>query len=129
MPSLFKHFAVLKPDLQLEQRPVTPDFYETLDYDYDQFRGHVLISAYRFDSDWSAWEKHPTGDELVMLLSGAAELVLSEHDGERRISLSTPGEYACVPRGTWHTARVSTPTQMLFITPGEGTENTVEIGA
>jgi hypothetical protein len=27
-----------------------------------------------------------------------------------------------VPRNTWHTARVSGTTRMLFITPGEGTE-------
>ncbi len=123
MPSLFEHFAVLKPDLQLDQRPVTADFYEALDRDYDQFHGHVLISAYNFDSDWSSWEKHPVGDELVMLLSGAAELVLSEAGVERSITLSRAGDYACIPRNTWHTARISAPAQMVFITPGEGTEN------
>ncbi len=128
MPSLFEHFAILKPDLLVEQRAVTPEFYETLDRDYDQFRGHVLIAAHSFDSDWSTWEKHPAGDELVVLLSGAAELVLSEAGGERCIALSTPGEFACVPKDTWHTARVSTPTQMLFLTPGEGTENAANPG-
>ena len=28
-----------------------------------------------------------------------------------------------VPRNTWHTAKVSEPTQMLFVTPGQGTIN------
>jgi hypothetical protein len=28
-----------------------------------------------------------------------------------------------VPRGTWHTTKVHAPSSMLFITPGEGTQN------
>lgn len=31
--------------------------------------------------------------------------------------------FVVVPRGTWHTAKVHAATTMLFITPGEGTEN------
>jgi len=35
----------------------------------------------------------------------------------------TPGIYEQLDRGTWHTARTSVSTTMLFVTPGEGTEN------
>ena len=31
--------------------------------------------------------------------------------------------HVVVPKGTWHTARTSVPTKMLFVTPGQGTEN------
>ena len=37
--------------------------------------------------------------------------------------LAVPGSFVIVPRGTWHTARTSVATKMLFITPGEGTKN------
>jgi hypothetical protein len=39
------------------------------------------------------------------------------------VNLSRPDEYLLVPKGTWHTARTAVPTNMLFVTPGEGTEN------
>ena len=38
-------------------------------------------------------------------------------------ALSPARNFAIVPRNTWHTARVTSPTTMLFITPGEGTLN------
>jgi hypothetical protein len=42
---------------------------------------------------------------------------------EELIHLRESGSFAIVPRETWHTARTSVPTRMLFVTPGEGTEN------
>ena len=65
-------------------------------------------------------------DEFVVLLSGTADLVFATTDGEDVVALSGPGSYVIVPRGVWHTARVHEPTQMLFVTPGEGTENREE---
>ena len=58
-----------------------------------------------------------------MLLTGAADLVLELDGAERAVPLRRPGEHVLIPRGVWHTARVSTPCSMLFITPGRGTEN------
>ena len=37
--------------------------------------------------------------------------------------LDTPGSFVVVPKNTWNTAKVHAPTTMLFVTPGEGTEN------
>ncbi len=123
MPNLFEQFAVLTPAMALEGRELTTDFYEALERDYDGFGGHVLVSAYHFDRDWPTWEKHPAGDEMVVLLSGTAELVLRGEDGDEVVALTRAGEYLCVPSGTWHTARIADAAQLLFITPGEGTEN------
>jgi quercetin dioxygenase-like cupin family protein len=39
------------------------------------------------------------------------------------VSLTEPGSFVIVPKGTWHTARIAKPTSMLFVTPGEGTQN------
>lgn len=123
MPRVFDHFVVLKPDLLLDQLQVSPDIYERLDEQYDQFRSHTLISAHQFTQDWPTWEKHPAGDEMVVLLSGRAEFIFRKASGDESVELKEAGSFVLVPRDTWHTARVSEPASMLFITPGEGTEN------
>ena len=120
---LAKTFVVLKPDRTTALVDVTPTVYEELDRRFDGFRDHVLVSTYAFDADWPSWERHPAGDEIVCLLSGNVRLVLERDGGEEIVQLSEPGTYVVVPKGTWHTARTSVPTRMLFVTPGEGTEN------
>jgi mannose-6-phosphate isomerase-like protein (cupin superfamily) len=82
-----------------------------------------LMSAFTFSEPWPTWERHPAGEELVMLLSGAATVVLELGDGERAIELRSPGEFVLVPSNTWHTARTTVATTMLFLTPGAGTEH------
>jgi len=121
-------FAVLKPDLSVDPIDVTPDVYQQLDERYGGFRGHVLISEHGFREDWPTWERHPAGDELVLLLSGNATMLLRRSGGDESVTLDQPGSYVVVPANTWHTARVAEPTRMLFITPGEGTENREEPG-
>ena len=122
--NLQTEFAVLQPDLQMDPVNVTPTLFEELGQRFDGFKGRVLVSAFQFDSDWPQWERHPAGDELVCLLSGEAELLLHLEGGVTTLPLREPCSYVVVPKGTWHTARIrATPTRMLFITPGEGTEN------
>ncbi len=117
-------FAVLKPDLSVAQAGQSPTVYRELDERFEGFRGHVLVAGYEFGADWGMWEQHPAGDELVVLMSGAATMVYRVGDDEFRVRLTDPGTYVVVPRGAWHTAvEVAAPTRMLFITPGEGTDN------
>ncbi|MFY0665082.1 MAG: cupin domain-containing protein [Natronospirillum sp.] len=118
-------FAVLKPDLSVETVNVSPTIYEELDEKFDQFRSHVLVAQYAFTEDWPTWERHPAGDEIVVLLSGKADMMLRVDGKDERVSLNQPGSYVVVPAGVWHTARVAEKTRMLFVTPGEGTENSV----
>ena len=114
-------FVVLNPDLRTATVDVTPAVYEELDRRFDGFRGRVLVSCYTFDSDWPTWERHPAGDEIVCLLSGRAEFFFQ--DRKDSVELRQAGEFIVVPKGAWHTAKTSVPTTMLFVTPGEGTEN------
>ncbi len=90
---------------------------------YGEFKNHLLVSSYLIAEDWPTWEMHPHGDETVCLLSGSVEFLLRTGDGESRVSLNIPGTFVIVPAGTWHTAKVCTLARMMFITPGEGTEN------
>jgi len=123
MPTIYDHFAILKPDLLVDTLAVSPSIYQQLDEWYDGFRGHTLISAYHFTEDWQTWEKHPAGDEMVILLSGKAQFLLRGKTGDESIMLEEPGAYLIVPKDTWHTARISQPASVLFVTSGEGTQN------
>ena len=80
-----------------------------------------LISEYVFTEDWPSWEMHPEGDEFVYLLSGAVELLLERGDTIERIVLDGIGA-VLVPRGVWHTAKMRTPSRMLHVTRGAGTQ-------
>jgi mannose-6-phosphate isomerase-like protein (cupin superfamily) len=114
-------FVVLQPDRSAVPVPVTPRIYEELDRRFEGFKGRLLVSCYRFDSDWESWEMHPAGDEIVCLLSGR---VAFEFEGRGVVAeLAEPGSFVVVPRGTWHTAHTTVPTTMLFVTPGEGTQH------
>lgn len=102
---------------------VSDRFYEKLEQQFGDFKGKRLISHYRFEQDWDSWEMHPTGEEFVCLLSGQVDFVLEQDEGEKTVSLNSPGQYILVPRGVWHTAKVHTPSSVLFITPGEETQS------
>lgn len=89
--------------------------------------GHLgpgrLVSHSHCTEDWKIWEMHPKGEEVVCLLSGAVDFVLSHERTESTVALQGPGSFAIIPRGAWHTVTVHEPSSMLFITPGEGTEH------
>ena len=121
--NLTETFAVLKPGMGLDTLPGTDTVFEDMESAYGGFSGHVLVTTFRFDEDWPTWERHPNGDELVTLISGRAEMILRTANGDQSVELTQPGDFIVVPRDTWHTARISEPTMMVFVTPGEGTEN------
>ena len=104
--------------------PVTDTFWQDLaSGQYAHLDRGRLMTAFSFSESWSIWERHPAGEELVMLLTGSVQLVLEEDGQERAVQLDQPGSYVLVPRNVWHTARTSVPTTMLFLTPGAGTEH------
>jgi mannose-6-phosphate isomerase-like protein (cupin superfamily) len=107
-----------------EAIPVSDSFWEEMAAGkYSQLEQGRLMSAFTFSKPWAMWERHPAGEELVMLLSGSAIVVLEELGQERTVQLSEPGAYVLVPQNVWHTARTSVQTTMLFLTPGAGTEH------
>ena len=116
-------FVVIEPQHSAIAVAVTPGIFEELDARFDQFKGRLLVSSFSFDADWSSWEAHPAGDEIVCLLSGDVLMILDRDGVEEVVHLHDPGAFVIVPKGTWHTARTSTPTKLLFVTPGEGTQN------
>jgi len=71
---------------------------------------------------WSNWERHPAGDEVVVLLSGRVDVIQELPDGEHVVALLA-GQAMINPKGVWHTSDVHEPGDALFITPGVGTEH------
>ncbi|OYU27844.1 MAG: cupin [Burkholderiales bacterium PBB2] len=81
-----------------------------------------LVIEFECSEDWPNWERHPEGDEYVYLLSGAVQLLLEQPSGLQTLELKGRGA-VLVPRGIWHTARVSAPSRLLHITRGLGSEH------
>lgn len=96
------------------------DAYEQrFDADGDEGR---LVTITPQTETWSTWERHPAGDELVVLLSGRVDVV-QELDGLEVTTTLVPGTAMINPRGVWHRGVVHEPGTGLFITPGRGTEH------
>jgi quercetin dioxygenase-like cupin family protein len=74
------------------------------------------------EATWTSWERHPAGDELVVLLAGHGTLVQDLDGREHRVELH-PGEAVINPRGVWHTFEVHEAGRALYVTPGRGTEH------
>jgi mannose-6-phosphate isomerase-like protein (cupin superfamily) len=82
-----------------------------------------LLSSVRSEEDWTSWEMHPLGDELVLQLDGCMELILETPDGQTARRRLDAGHFIVVPPGVWHTADVLAPGTAIYLTHGEGTEH------
>jgi uncharacterized cupin superfamily protein len=80
-----------------------------------------LVCLLPQEATWDTWERHPAGDEIVVLLAGRVD-VIQDLDGVEQVVELRPGHALVNPAGVWHTAQVHEPGSALFITPGEGTE-------
>jgi quercetin dioxygenase-like cupin family protein len=81
-----------------------------------------LVAIFDGDGSWTSWERHPSGDELVVCLSGQVTMI-REVDGEPEPVVLRPGAAMINPAGVWHTADIEGPARILTITPGVGTEH------
>jgi mannose-6-phosphate isomerase-like protein (cupin superfamily) len=118
--ALASTYVQLLDGLRAETVDVDENFWSEIDARKSLHRGRLvgLMRMERGEGDHS--EVHPAGDELLILISGAADVVLEERGGERAIPL-TAGQACVVPRGTWHHFRVRRAGELVFVTPGRGT--------
>jgi mannose-6-phosphate isomerase-like protein (cupin superfamily) len=128
---LFKNYLLLESDGDAITLPGGGDFWSQLmsgnpvDAGIRRLMGSEhgrLFSALDMGSDWTNWEMHPAGDEVLVMVQGAVTFRFEEAAGTREIEL-TAGRVLIVPRGVWHTAKVHTPTRLLAITAGQGTQH------
>lgn len=69
------------------------------------------------------WEKHPKGDETLLLLSGRILLSYCDQHFENVKSIVLQaGEVIVVPQNTWHRLEVQEVGQLMFFTPAQGSK-------
>ncbi|MCH9680786.1 MAG: ASCH domain-containing protein [Deltaproteobacteria bacterium] len=116
-----QRFVHLGPANRAAEVPVDEKFWATISTRADLGTGR-LLSVGNSETSWTHWERHPAGEEWVMLLSGRADLVFELEDREHVVELQ-PQQGVLVPAGVWHRAVVHSPARLLAITPGQGTEH------
>ena len=101
----------------------TPEFLDAYGQRFagDGDEGRMVVIVTQTET-WDSWERHPVGEEVVVLLSGRVDII-QEIDGRPRTVALHPGEAVVNPKGVWHTADVHEAGDGLFITPGRGTEH------
>ena len=115
-------YVHLTPEGRARLVPGGERFWSLPTPELDGYGRSWLVTEFECSSTWSSWEMHPEADEFVYLLSGAAVLLLEHPAGVQEVPLRDRAAVV-VPRGVWHTAKVSQPCRMLFVTMGRGTEH------
>jgi mannose-6-phosphate isomerase-like protein (cupin superfamily) len=80
--------------------------------------GAVFIAKF---AGVSAWERHPNGDEIVFIVSGATTLHLITAEERESVSLRA-GVMAIVPKNAWHQFEAPDGVCVMTATP-EPTEH------
>ncbi len=102
--------------------PLTPELWPSIISGAREIKGR-LAAANHLAADIDHWEVHPAGDELLVRLSGAFEVLLEQGGTVRRAPLDEATRCCLVPKGVWHTVKVREAGDLLFVTPGAGTEH------
>lgn len=105
-----------------------PDRSPTTDGEEDYFArltgyrdGSMFVAWYAGNSEW---ERHSTGDEIVLCLEGATTLVVLDQGVETPHRLEK-SEFLIVPRGRWHRFETPDGVKVMSVTP-EPTDHQVE---
>lgn len=83
-----------------------------------------LVTTIDLTGDSSRWEVHTVADELLILISGAIDLIVETPSGEERIVELRPGKAFLVPRGTWHRFITRAPSQFVGVAYGQSGKGT-----
>ena len=128
---LLKNYLLLEPDGASVLLPGGGEFWSQLmsgkptDAGVRRLLGSAhgrLLCVLPMHADWTNWEMHPAGDEILFMLEGKAIFQLEFLDGLKEVAISA-GRLLTIPKGVWHTAKVSEPTRLLAITAGQGTQH------
>ena len=83
--------------------------------------GGMFVAHYAGTSEW---ERHPNGDEIVLVVEGATTLILLV-DGKEHENQLTANEFLIVPQGVWHRFETPAGVKVLSVTP-QPTEHTTD---
>lgn len=72
----------------------------------------------------SQWERHPVGEEIVMVIDGETTMTMVI-DGQEHQHTLGPMQMIVVPAGTWHRFDTSTGVKVMTVTP-QPTDHQIE---
>ena len=98
--------------------PVDENFWATIHERTDLDDGR-LVTAASMTADWSNWEMHPDGDEVILLTEGEVRV----HIDPGQPVVVSASNLVIMPAGTWHTMDVIEPARVVTITWGAGTQH------
>lgn len=98
-----------------------PQFWADLSDGRCAYPGRLAMILPMVD-DFPHWERHPQGEELIIMLAGVCLLIVETDAGDVRTRLEA-GQAVLVPAGAWHRAEVLEPGEALFVTEGEASEH------
>jgi mannose-6-phosphate isomerase-like protein (cupin superfamily) len=79
-----------------------------------QYRdGSIFLGHY---SGSSEWERHESGEEIVLVVEGTTTVVLLSAGTEQKVHLAA-GELVVVPKGVWHRFENSKSLKIMSVTP------------
>jgi mannose-6-phosphate isomerase-like protein (cupin superfamily) len=81
-----------------------------------------MVMMFETAGEWTSWERHPAGAEVVIACTGTHRFTQELDDGEHVVEIG-PGEALINPPGVWHTADSGVGGWIVTITPGLGTEH------
>ncbi|MEP6624526.1 MAG: cupin domain-containing protein [Acidimicrobiia bacterium] len=79
----------------------------------DYREGGVFVGHWAGNSEW---ERHPVGDEIVMVVAGETTIFFLAEDGEHSKALRL-GDLIVVPQNTWHRFETPVEVKLLSVTP------------
>jgi uncharacterized cupin superfamily protein len=78
-----------------------------------------LVMATPMTTDWTNWEMHPAGDEVILVAEG----VVRVHTEPGEPVVVRAPDLVLMPAGTWHTMDIIEPARVVTITWGAGTRH------
>ena len=83
--------------------------------------GGIFLAHYAGNSEW---ERHTSGDEMVMVMEGETTLILLQ-DGEEVANFMQQDTLLVVPKNVWHRFESPKGVKIMTITP-QPTDHSVE---
>jgi mannose-6-phosphate isomerase-like protein (cupin superfamily) len=97
---------------------VDDNFWATIDQRADLDDGR-LVMATPVTTDWTSWEMHPHGDEVILVTEGVVRVHV---DPGEPVVVPAP-DLVVMPAGNCHTMDVIEPARVVTITWGAGTQH------
>lgn len=101
--------------------PVDEQFWATINDRDDLARGRLVMASV-VAADWTSWEMHPDGDEVIQVNDGVVRISI-EVDGVVSPTVVHAPNFVVMPAGRWHTMDVVEAARVVTITWGAGTQH------